>query len=189
MPTLPMLHTYKSGPVEQVVLPNEMVGIWVNKVYEFYRVLYVEGLLRSDPITIDIGALAAAAQSAMTQVTLLQMPDQEFAQFRMEVLDDVEVAVYQGSADQRHKLFTRATTLTRFQPLFDPEASVSEMYEFEDNYLFLQATNQTGYALTQARVVFWGFRYVLEIQDQFKWNRGNGPLPPVWTRIPATAHL
>lgn len=189
MPALAELHTYKAGPVEQVVMPGEMVGVWVNKVYEFYRVLYVEGLMRSDPVTIDLGALAAAAQSVMTQVTLLQMPDQEFAQFRMEVLDDVEVSVYQGRADQRHKLFTRAATLTRFQPLFNPCANISEMYEFEDNYIFLQAINQTGYALTQARVVFWGFRYVLEIAEEYRWNKGNGPLPPVWTRIPATAHL
>jgi len=189
MPTLPMLHTYKAGPIEQVVLPNEVVGVWVNKVYEFYKILYVEGLMRSDPITIDIGALAAAAQSAMTQVTLLQMPDQEFAQFRMEVLDDVEVAVYQGRADQRHKLFTRAATLTRFQPLFDPDANVSEMYEFEDNYIFLQATNLTSYPVTQARVVCWGYRYVPDPLDQYRWNKGNGPLPPVWSRIPATAHL
>ena len=188
MPTLPMLHTYKAGPIEQVVLPGETVGIWVNKVYEFYRIDYVEGIIRSDPVTIDLGATTVAApQTAITQLTLLQMPDTEFAQFRLEVLDDVQVAVYQGRADQRHKLFTVASVLNRSLPLFDPCAHSTEMYEFEDNYIFLQATNLTSYPLTQARVVSWGFRYVLEPLTDYNWRKQ--VLPPVWTRIPATAHL
>jgi hypothetical protein len=74
-------------------------------------------------------------------------------------------------------------------PLFGPDANLTELYEFEDNYIFLSATNNTDYALGAARVVFWGYRYVLEtIRDQgYSWANGN--LPPVWTRIPATAHL
>jgi len=188
MPTLPMLHTYKAGPIEQVVLPGETVGIWVNKVYEFYRALYVEGIMRSDPVTIDLGATTVAAPiTALTQATLLQMPDQEFAQFRMEVLDDVQVAVYQGRADQRHKLFTVNAALNRSLPLHDPDAHTTEMYEYEDNYLFLQATNLTAYPITQARVSFWGYRYVLEALTEYSWSKKQ--LPQVWTRIPATAHL
>ena len=71
MPTLPMLHTYKGGPIEQVVMPGETVGIWVNKVYEFYKILYIEGIMRSDPVTIDLGATTVAAPiTALTQVTL-----------------------------------------------------------------------------------------------------------------------
>ncbi len=185
MPTLPMTHTYRNGGIEQIVLPNEIVGIWVNKVYEFYKVQYIEPIIRSSPVTIDLGALAAAAASNITQVTLLQMPDLEFAQFRMEVLDDVEVVVSQGRADQRHKLQQVVSTLSRMNAYRDEQ--LTEMYEFEDNYIFLQATNQTSYALTQVRVAFWGFRYVLEVQTQYNWK--GGVLPERWTRVPATAHL
>jgi len=187
MPTLPMVHTYKAGLVEQIVLPGETVGIWVNKVYEFYRILYIEPITRSDPVTIDLGALAAAGVSAVTQVALLRMPDLEFAQCRMEVLDDISVILYQGRADQRHKLQNVVATITRFSSLFDPCAHQTEFFEFEDNFAFLQATNQTSYALTQARVVFWGFRYVLEVLSQYSWAKK--VLPEVWTRVPATAHL
>jgi len=180
-------HTYRGGPIEQVVMPGENVGIWVNKVYEFYKVDYVEPITRSDPVTINLGALAAGVVSAVTQITLLQMPDLEFAQLRMEVLDDVSCIVYQGRADQRHKLQNVVSTVTRYSPLFDPCGHQSEFYEFEDNYIFLQATNQTSYALTQARVAFWGFRYVLEYQSQYSYK--GKTLPEIWTRIPATAHL
>ncbi len=187
MPTLPMTHTYREGPIEQIVLPNEIVGIWINKVYEFYKVQFIEPITRSSPVSQDLGALAAAGASAITQITLLQMPDLEFAQFRMEVLDDVEIIISQGRADQRHKLQQVVSTLGRMNALFDPCGHLTELYEFEDNYIFLQATNQTGYALTQARVAFWGFRYVLEVQTQFNWKAK--ALPERWTRVPATAHL
>lgn len=187
MPTLPMIHTYKGGPVEQIVMPGEQVGIWVNKVYTFFKILYVEPITRSDPVCIDLGAIAAAGQTVVTQVTLLQMPDLEFAQFRMEVLDDVQVAVYQGRADMRHKLQQRVALIGRMNALFDECAHLTELFEFEDNYIFLQATNQTDYALTVARVVFWGYRYVLEIMPEYNWKLGK--LPDRWTRIPATAHL
>jgi len=180
------LHTYKAGPIEQVVMPGENVGIWVNKTYEFYKVDFVEPITRSDPVTIDLGALAALAQSNVVQITLLQMPDLEFAQLRMEALDDVSIILYQGRADQRHKLQNVVSTITRFNPLYDPCGHQTEFYEFEDNYIFLQATNQTAYALTQARVVFWGFRYVLTYQPNYN---AKGQQPDVWTRIPATAHL
>jgi len=182
-----MIHTYRGGPIEQIVMPGETVGIWINKVYQFYKIAFIEPLMRSDPITMDIGALAALGQSAITQVGLLQMPHEEFAQVRMEVLDDVSIIVYQGRADQRHKLQNVVSTLTRFSPLFDPDGHQSECYEFEDNFLFLQATNQTAYALTQARVVFWGYRYVCEPLTQYNWAKQM--LPEVWTRVPATAHL
>jgi len=179
-------HTYRSGPIEQVVLPGENVGIWVNKVFEFYKVDYIEPITRSDPVTFDLGALAAGAVSAVTQITLLQMPSTEFAQLRMEVLDDVNVILYQGRADQRHKLQNVVSTVNRFSAMYDPCGHQTEFYEFEDNYIFLQATNQTSYALTQARVVFWGYRYVLDYQPQFSTK---GQTPDTWTRIPATAHL
>ncbi|MFY9259575.1 MAG: hypothetical protein WAO71_03600 [Gallionella sp.] len=181
------LHTYREGPIEQIVMPGENVGIWVNKVYEFYKVDYVEPITYSDPVTINLGALAAGAQSNVTQLTALQMPDSEFAQLRMRVLDDVNLIVYQGRADQRHKLQNVVSTVNRFTHLNDPCGHQTECFEFEDNYIFLQADNQTGYALTQARVVFWGFRYVLEFQPQYNFRGGN--LPEIWTRVPATAHL
>jgi len=180
------LHTYKAGPIEQVVMPGENVGIWVNKTTQFYKVVYIEPITRSDPVTFDLGALAAGGVSIITQITLLQMPDLEFAQLRMEVMDDVSCILYQGRADQRHKLQNVVSTVNRFSPLFDRDGHQTEFFEFEDNYIFLQATNQTAYALTQARVVFWGYRYVLEYQKQYT-EKGN--MPDIWTRIPATAHL
>jgi len=187
MPALPQLYPYKSGPIEPIVMPGENVGIWVNKVYEFYKVLYIEGILRSNPLTVDLGALAAGAATGVTELLFLEMPRQEFGQFRAEVLDDVEAILYQGRADQRHKLDTRVATYSRFMRQKDPDGHTGEFYGFEDNNAFMQATNNTDYALTQARMVFWGFRYVVEVLKGYDWKMQK--LPDVWTRVPGTAHL
>lgn len=188
MPALPQIYPYKAGTIEPVVMPGENVGIWVNKVYEFYRVLFIEGLPRSNPLTQNLGAAGVpAGVTPIVQLTLLEMPDIEFGQFRAQVLDDVEVILYQGRADQRHKLQTRVATYSRFNDRYDPDGHVGEFYVFEDNYAFMQATNNTDYALTQSRVVFWGFRYVCEKLQQYNW--ATRTVPDNWTRIPATAHL
>ena len=187
MPQLPQLYPYKPGPIEYIAMPGEVVGLWVNKFYEFFKILYIEGLMVSNPVTIDLGALAAGAQTAVTQLTLLEMPDLEFGQFRAEVLDDVEVILYQGRADQRHKLHTRVATYNWFQRQRDPDGHTGEFYVYEDNYAFMQAINNTDYAQTQARVKFEGFRYVLEALPKYNWKTQQ--LPENWTRVPATAHL
>ena len=188
MPALPQLYPYKAGPIEPIVLPGEIVGIWVNKVYQFYQVLYIEGIPRSDPLEIDFGALAAGASSGVTQLTLLEMPDKEFGQFRVIVEDDISALLYQGRADQRHKLENRVATYTRFTQLHDPCGHQGEFYVHEDNYAFMDVTNQTDYALTQSRVAFYGFRYVLEELTEYSWTKPRN-LPETWTRVPATAHL
>jgi hypothetical protein len=163
MPALPQLYPYKSGPMEPVVMPGETVGIWVNKVFNFFKVDYIDGIMFSDPLTMDFGAVAAGANTQVTQLALLEMPDVEFGQFRAEVLDDLPGA------------------------MSDPDGAAGEFYVHEDNWAYMQIFNQTGYALTQTRVAFWGFRYVCTALPEYSW--ATKTLPPVWTRIPATAHL
>lgn len=192
MPALPQLYPYKAGAIEPIVLPGETVGIWVNKQFSFYEVDYIEGILRSDPMEYDFGAIAAGATTAVGQFLvagqdILAMPDNEFGQYRAAVIDDISVILYQGRADQRHKTRNRVATYTKFTDLFDPDGHTGEFYVFEQNWAFGQATNQTDYAVVTARIAFWGFRYVVTPLTQYDWIKKT--LPPTWTRVPATAHL
>jgi len=186
MPALPQLYPYKAGPIEPIVLPGETVGVWVNKRYTFFEVLYIEGITRSDPLEFDFGAIAAQALTAVLPLALLDMPNAEFAQYRAAVIDDISVILYQGRADQRHKLGSRVATYTKYTDLLDPDGHSGEFYVFEQEHAFGQAGNQTDYPITTARMVFWGFRYVLQELKQWTWL---SKLPTVWTRVPATAHL
>jgi hypothetical protein len=194
MPALAQLYPYKAGPIEPVVMPGEFVGVWVNKVWNFYKVDYIEPVPASDPIEQDFGTLAAGASTAgAVQLNLLEMADLEFGQFRVRVIDDVNCILFQGRADQRHKTNVRVGTYTRFTNLVDPCGHTTEFYVHEDNWAYIQATNPTDYALTQARVAFYGFRYVLQAMPEYTMKpdptTGKPNLPQQWTRIPATAHL
>lgn len=193
---MPDLYPFKPGPIETIVLPDQMVGIWVNKVYKFYRVTYIEGIPRSDPLEMDFGALAALGLTAVTQLTLLEMPDNEFGQFRGFVIDDIAASLWQGRADGRYSTANRNGRLTRYTDMRDPCGHTTEFYVHENDFAFMQVLNPTDYALAQSRVAFYGFRYVLEdavneAGKTYKWAPGKPEHyePPVWTRVPATAHL
>jgi hypothetical protein len=189
MPALPQLYPYKAGPIEPVIMPGEIAGVWVNKTYTFYQVEYIEGIMRSDPIMVDVAAgagLAAGASTGLLQLTILEMQADGFGQFRGAVVDDFTALLYQGRADQRHTTHQTVSRYDRFTELHDPDGHTGEFYVHEDDWAFVQATNPTDYALTFCRMAFWGFRYVCSEMPQFKYPN---KLPPQWTRIPATAHL
>ena len=181
------LYPFKAGPIETIVLPDETVGIWVNKIYKFYKVLYIEGIPQSDPMVLDFGALAAQTPTAITQLALLEMPDLEFGQFRAFVSDDIAASLWQGRSDGRYKVNNRNGRLTRFTDLRDPCGHTTEFYVHEDDFAFMQVLNPTDYALAQTRMNFYGFRYVLEVLKGYDWDTQK--LPAAWTRVPATAHL
>ena len=191
MPALPQLYPYKAGPIEPVVMPGEIVGVWVNKTYSFLQVQYIEGIMRSDPIMVDVAAgagLVAGANTGLLQLTLLEMQTDGFGQYRAAVIDDFTALLYQGRADQRHTTHQTVARYDRFTALSDPCGHTGEFYVHEDDYAFVQATNPTDYALTLCRIVFWGYRYVCEsLEKSYDWDAKR--LPQQWTRIPATAHL
>jgi len=193
---MPDLYPFKAGEIEPIVLPDQTVGVWVNKTYKFYKVLYIEGVPRSDPIEHDFGALVAGASSIVTQLALLEMPDKEFGQFRAFVIDDIAASLWQGRSDGRYKLKNRVSRLTRWTDLDDTCGHTTEFYVHENNFAYMQVLNPGDYNLTQSRVAFYGFRYVLEdavdaVGKSYVWVPGRKEhyVPSAWTRVPATAHL
>lgn len=193
---MPDLYPFKPGPIERIVLPDQIVGVWVNKIYKFYRTVYIEGIPHSDPLEMDFGPLVAAATTGITQLTLLEMPDHEFGQFRGFVIDDIAASLWQGRSDGRHVLMNRNGRLTRDTDRRDPCGHTTEFYVHENDFAFMDVLNPTAYDLTQTRVAFFGFRYVVEDAldnsgRKYKWAPGKPDHyePPAWTRVPATAHL
>jgi hypothetical protein len=188
MPALPQIYPYKAGAIEPIVMPGETVGIWLSKTFDFFKVDYIDGIMRSDPLMFDFGAIAAGANTAgPIQLLLLEMPNNEFGQFRAEVLDDFTAVLYQGRSDQRHKTNQRVATYSRPGAMWEPDGHSGEFYVEANNWAYMQAFNQTGYALAQTRIAFWGFRYVLTPLTEYNWVKGQ--VPASWTRVPASAHL
>ena len=182
------LYPFKPGPIQPICLPGQIVGIWQKKNFVFGTVAYIEGIPRSDPVEIDLGAIAAGGTSAIVQNVALTLPDDEFGQFRCIAIDDICGMLWQARPDGRYKLRNRNARVTRWTNLHDPCGHTTEFYVYEQDDAFHQALNPTAYALTQARLAFYGFRYVVE---QFARDRYHYPdnVPAQWTRVPATAHL
>ena len=179
------LYPFKAGEIEPVVLPGQIVGIWVTKTWRFAEVVFCEGIPQGDPIIINLGALAAGATSNITLLTNIDMPDLEFAQYRSFILDDFQARFYQGRADQRYKLRNVNAAITRSTALRDPCGHTTEFYVYQDEHAYMQALNPTTFALAQTRIAFYGYRFVFELRPQYTQEKP----PPVWTRVPATAHL
>lgn len=192
MAQAPALMPYKAGAIEPVALPGEVIGVWVSKIYHFYNIVYIEPLPAADSLVLDLGALAAGVWSGVTQLTLLEMPNKELGQFRAYVLDDFHSYLWQARSDGRYRTKNAQSNVSLYTQLNDPCGHTTEFFVHENNFAYVNGQNVTAYALTQARVGFFGLRYVLEdavdaIGKSYDWAKKY--LPPVWTRVPATAHL
>ncbi len=196
MPALPQLYPYKAGPIEPIVMPGEMVGLWISNLWEFYRVIYIETLPESSPLVIDLGAIAAGATIASVQLIILEQPVREFGQYRCRVLDDFSLLLWQGRADLRHRLGTTVAEVTKFTSFRNPDGHDTEFFVYyNQNDAFASAINRTSYPIQNSRVSFWGNRYIMEevtvknpqlgtYENKYHWP---DKTPDVWTRVPATA--
>lgn len=187
MPADVMYPVYKAGPIEPAVAPYQNIAVWVNKVWRYYTVDYIEGIPRSSPLLFDFvvatgAVVAAAAATGVQQLTLLRMPDKELGHFRLYVLDDMEFELWQGRSDGRNRLMNVQARSGLFSDLRDPCGHLSTFFMHEDDWAFGNCFNPSAtVVLARARVAFYGYRYVL-----------SGPLaakPDMVTYIPATAHL
>lgn len=187
------LYPFKAGPIEPICLPGNIVGLWVSTKFDFRKVVFIEPIPISDPLINNLGALGAGATVGATQLLLLEMPIQEFGQFRSYVIDDVVATLWQPSATARKGTNIRTSRISRFTDLRDPCHHQTEFYVWERNWAFMSILNPTAYATLTSLVAFYGMRYVTEAildannQPLYDWSKGKEP--PTWTRVPCAAHL
>lgn len=168
---------FKPGPIEPVVEVGENV-LTVDRVgYDLYRVAYIEEIPLSFPLVANIGAIAAGATAAIFNPTaLLDMQEGQVGQYRAQVVDDIHVVINQPQAVARFSNRNQTARLNAFLRLLDPCDHLSEFYIMGQDRIFLTVTNPTQYALVQARVSFYGFKYVLEGQGPAKTGEKLVPL-------------
>ena len=132
------------------------------EAYMLYQIAYIEPVPPSHPVVQDFGAILAGAFTAPTSTTaILDMTDGQLGQFRMKVLDDIVVTLMQPQAVSRFGTKNVNARINAFSARYHPDDHLSEFYVYEDDRPFLQVTNPGAVALVQARVAFYGFRYVL----------------------------
>lgn len=141
--------------------PVAMVGenLLLAPLNRYVRILYVEPI---PAITQDFGPIGAGATLALQKITNVDMPEDEVAQIRTKVLDDIQVEVYQKRAVGRFSTRNLLVRLTPSTGAFGTGYNTSELFVYEDEAPWVQVTNPTALPVTRSRIVMEGFRYVVQ---------------------------
>jgi len=152
----------KVGPIEHVAEVGENVLLVEHGQYHLYQIAYIEPIPTSHPLVANVGAIAAGGiVAAFNTTALLDLNYGQLGQFRAHVLDDIHVVVRQAQALDRFALMNVTATINAFTRLEDEYDILTEFAIWEQRRVFLRVTNPTGYPLVQARVAFYGNKYVL----------------------------
>ncbi len=154
-----MLHVFKAqvGMFDPIALQDQIVGLHYQTQVLYRKVDFLEAL---PPFQgLNGGALAANATSARTQVTNIDMPDDEFALFRWYPIDPVQVRLFLPSAVAKAQLKNIQTAFDWKILQRDPNLVSTEFAIWEDNRPAVEIINATGAALVATRLIFMGYRF------------------------------
>lgn len=180
---------YNPGPIEPIIEPGQNLLLQTPTGYDLFQVVYIDTFPFSAPITVNLATsgLAAATTTAgistgQTPVNLQNQEDMnngEVGHYRFRVLDPVQVSLFQPSALGRNtNQYARATfgPQSWFRDRYD---SFSEHFVYEQNPAYMTAVNYQSVAVGQARVSFYGFRYILGGKGQTIGAQGGSDVGPV----------
>jgi hypothetical protein len=169
--------------MEPLAIQNQNVAIhYVQNIF-YRKVDYLEAIPPFQ--AIDLGALAAQTRSARTNVTNLDMPDDEFGQFRWYPMDNAQIRLFLPPAVGKFSLKNLQTTLDINIRDIDPCLHLTEFCVWEDNRPAIEAVNGMDYALNAVRMIAFGFRYhTVDISGDSDLIRGildgSKPCTHVW---------
>jgi hypothetical protein len=142
---------------------GENLNILSQGQWGFWRVAFLESMPPCRQLTFDFGAVAANASIAKAVPTILRLDDRHLIQIRFAPLDDCEVVLWETAGQAKFAIKTVQARVSLTTRGIDPYYATTEFYvlgkERDPN---VEIFNRTAYAMTQTRVKFWGYRYLLE---------------------------
>lgn len=159
---------------------KENIGVLTGDGEKYFKVIYREQLPASEDLIVDFGAIADDGVDADNEITDIEMNSGELGQYRFEPLDPIKVEVKQPMAASRFSIKNTVVRVSQRSVINNPTLSDTEFYVFENDNVYMTATNNSGAALTKSRVQFYGYRYILE---ELKKE------PDKLAYVPATAKL
>lgn len=152
----------KIGPIEHIAEVGENVLLVEHSKYSLYQIAYIEPIPPSHPLVANaLAILAGGIVPNFNTTAILDLNYGQLGQFRAHVLDDIHVTVLQAQSLTRFALMNVSATINPFTRLEDPYDILTEFAIWEQRRVFLRIVNPAGYALAQARVAFYGYKYVL----------------------------
>lgn len=179
---------FAPGRIKPILKVGENLMLFDGQ-YKLYGVSYIEPLPYSFPLVFNAGAIAAGVTASNQNTQLItDNPYGVLTQMRFRVLDDIAVTLRQPQSVARDGNLNQTARITAFTALFDQDDAMSETFIFENNRVFFDVLNPTQYTLAQARVLFYGLKYILVGSGQRAGTSAAGHLPPLrgpWSSIEA----
>ena len=191
---MPGLYQSKQGDgaplgFDPIALQGHYVAIHYTTELLFRQVMFWEPIPRFQAIDIvaalTLGTLGVGATAPKTNLTNLDMFDDEFGQFRMWTLDNVQIRVFLPAGTLLHQLKNIQIPIGAANPLSNPSLNFTEMCVWEDNRPAVECVNGSAVALNAVRIMVEGYRYYTkpvegDIAAKIKASiEGTGPSFPV----------
>lgn len=195
---LPSPGFLKPGPMQPYAQIGQNILVKYVQNFVYFKVRWLEQLPLSRSLSVDFassgtinvnggpnGSNPFAAATTVQGISLqypLQMDGLELGQFRVVLIDDLELAMYEPqnlprfvNSVGRYKITKMAQTLRANQYNENTEFAV-----IQDQYPYVDVTNPQAYAKNQLRAGFYGFRYRIE-----RLTDSNGNQIPAYGTIEA----
>lgn len=170
---------YDNGPISPICQIREHLAIWSDQQWLGFQVEFIEPVPQSSAFTVDliaqtgVGFLNPAATIAGQIFPILQVNSNELVHNRWFVIDDIEGQIWQLSNMARFAPRGGQAGVNLFTPQYDPWLTTTTFWVLGgigDKDARIGCTNISGAVLGQARIGFFGFRYVLNPEVQVHPN-------------------
>jgi len=150
-------------PVVEPRMNVRLVGA-NNKIYGYYRVKGVEPI---GQFVKDFGkTISAESTSSGIEFEEVYMDDNTFAQWRIWVLDDVEIKLNLiGRTETRGTTKYEISTAYSFSMDTNGHDGMSQFFTFEDEKVYVDVHNPTKSSISSERVLLMGYKYTLDKLD------------------------
>ncbi len=170
---------YNPGPPTPVCQIEEHLAIWTEQRWKGFKVDYIEPIPRSSVFVIDlvqvagVGTLAPNQQVAGRLLEILRVNANELSHNRWYVMDDIEGQLWQLSNMARFAPRGGQAGVNLFTPAHDPWMATTTFWVLGgpgDKDARVGCTNISGATIPQARLGFFGYRYILTPEDRVHPN-------------------
>jgi len=173
---------YSQGPIAPICQIMEHIAVWSEQRWIGYQVNFIEPVPRSSTFIIDMvpaaATLAAAAAIAGAVQALLQVNNHEMAHYRWFAIDDIEGQLWQLSNMARFSPRGGQAGVNLLTPIYDPWLATTTFWVVGgagDKDARIGCTNISGAVLPQARLGFFGYRYLLSNEEPVHTNARHLP--------------
>jgi len=158
----------RPGPITPIAGVLENALVQRDNLWFLYRVTGVEAIQPASGMIVDFGTIAAqATTSDQSLQTPLELGTNELGQFRIRVLDDIRLSVFQPRQAGKFTIKRVQTQVGLLTRLNDPCGHLTEFYSYKDEYPFVDINNPGDAQLVITRALFYGFRYKVELLNTF----------------------